>query len=63
MQSNSSLNYLAIYSENELHCVANEGGLLSLFFFWGEPTIQRNRQGQLHFASHSHSGSSVEMAN
>lgn len=30
-KSNSSLNYLAIYSENEFHCVANEGGLLSLF--------------------------------
>lgn len=35
-KSNSSLNYLALYSENEFHRVLNEGGLVSLslsFFF------------------------------
>ena len=50
-KSNSSLNYLAIYSENEFHRVANEGG--GCLFSVGEPTISSPRQGQLHFAAHS----------
>lgn len=35
-KSNSSLNYLALYSENDFHCVANEGGLLSLLLFFSK---------------------------
>lgn len=45
VKSNSSLNYPATYSENELHLQANERGLLSLFF--RTPTLFCTRQGQL----------------
>lgn len=56
-KSNSSLNYLALYSENEFHRVLNEGGLvslsLSLFFPPKVPTVWRARQGQLHIEARS----------
>lgn len=54
-KSNSSLNYLALYSENEFHRVLNEGGLVSLSLSLFFPKYQQSgaRQGQLHTEARS----------